>query len=165
MYNQNYSYQELGFNKAPYNKGFNQNQNVGFTPNNGSIGSTRKSSPIGSKTLRDGRSVPVYKHSGAKSGIDKKGGRYTNGWMTNKRVGMVSFFCAPTKNTTAVMSKTGNSWLTCIAVKVQFRDLMKEELHWGLMHEASGKVIIQSLGLVVNPKAPNGGFSGKYGKK
>ncbi len=143
----------------------NKKQGSGFTPagQGGGTQKARKSAPIGTKTV-NGKEVPVYKKSGAKKGITKNGGRYTSGWRARKGFGLTSYFCAPTKNTTEVTSKVGKLWLTSISVKIVNKDMSMSTLAWGLMESSTGKVIIQDLGLVINPNAPNGGVVADIGR-
>lgn len=111
------------------------------------------------------RSNDSYKkHSGAKKTINKKDGSpVTTGWHYGKRFGLTTFLAVTTKNTSVHVSKAGHEWLN-VMVKVS-RDMQKDVLVSGLMHRMTGKVIINEMGIVINPAAPNGGFCGRYGTK
>ena len=49
-------------------------------------------------------------------------------------------------------------------VKVQPK-MAKAFITSGLMDQATGAVTINELGLIMNPKAANGGYCGKFGGK
>ena len=100
------------------------------------------------------------KHSGCKTGITRTDGSpFTQGWNYSRAHGLVSFLAVVTKKTHTVTSKTGRQWLN-VMVKVQ-KKLQKDVLFSGLMDVQTGKVIISDQNIVMNPKAPNGGYCGK----
>lgn len=111
------------------------------------------------------RSTETHKkRSGCQTGRWADGEYWTNGWKASKRFGLVKFSAFTTKKTDSIQSGSGRSWLTNILVKVQ-KEFEKEQLFSGLMDPNTGKVVIKDLGMVMNPKAPNGGYIGRYGTK
>jgi hypothetical protein len=111
------------------------------------------------------------KHSGAVSGVSKKDGLlgskqipFVRGWNYSKAHGLVSFFAAPYGKTSAHKSKTSGKMWENWMVKVSPK-MAKPFIVSGLYDQMSGKVIINELGMVLNPKAPNGGYCGKFGGK
>ena len=100
------------------------------------------------------------KHSGCKTGVSRKDGSpYTQGWNYSRSHGLVSFLAVCTKGTHETTSKTGRKWLN-VMVKVQ-KKFQNDVLFSGLMDVMTGKVIINDQNIVMNPKAPNGGYCGK----
>lgn len=126
-----------------YNNQYRQNQN-NFRSNSGSF------SP-----------APAKKHSGCKGGQDKKGRSYVSGWKYSRRTGLVSFFAAPYKGTSTHKSNNGRVWENWI-VKIQNKSTMQESIAPCLYDRTTGKVIIQKLGFVMNPKGGRGGYVGTY---
>ncbi|WP_131537999.1 hypothetical protein [Pedobacter nototheniae] len=105
---------------------------------------------------------PTKKHSGCKYTPNSKNGTpVTTGWNYSRRNGLVTFLCVTTKNTEVHTSKSGKEWLN-VMVKVS-KKMCKDELVSGLMERHTGKVIVKELGIVLNPKAPNGGYCGQFG--
>lgn len=149
--NQNYSKRNFQNNYSNNNNFFgNQNQRI------------RKTPIIGTDT--QGR--PLYKKSGCVTGFDKNKKVFTRGWKATKTNGLTSFFCSSTKYSKEVVSEaTKTPWLTGISVKVSNRKNFTESLHWGIMNIQNGKVICKELGIVLNPKAPNGGVVAYIGTK
>lgn len=138
------------------NWNFQPMQNGGFSPNyqqNQNMNAAR-----GQAMQQFGR-----KKSGAKSGVTKSGKMYVNGWKVMQGQGIVSVIAGPTKDTDQHTSKTGRIWENwCAKITKPFS---KPELVSCLYDTMTGKVIIGDLGLVLNPKAPNGGYFGKFGGK
>ena len=104
------------------------------------------------------------KHSGCKSGVDKKGRRYVSGWKYTKRAGLVSFFAAPYKGTKQRRSKNDILWENWI-VKFRSNTTMVEDITTCLYNVQSGKVVIQKMGFVMNPKGGKGGYVGTFKNK
>ncbi len=89
---------------------------------------------------------------------------YTQGWKASKGIGIISIFCAPTSKSRVVRSENGVDWITSIACTITNKKLMTKTLSWGLMDKRTGKVIIQDLGIVLNPKGGKGGVVAEIGK-
>lgn len=105
--------------------------------------------------------APAKKHSGCKGGQDKKGRSYVSGWKYSRRTGLVSFFAAPYKNTSTHKSEHGRVWENWIC-KIQNKSTMQESIMPCLYDRTTGKVILQKLGFVMNPKGGRGGYVGTY---
>lgn len=107
---------------------------------------------------------PTKKHTGARFTRNKKDGSpVTTGWNYSKRFGLVTFLCVTTSKSVESESKTGNQYVS-VMVKVS-KPMSPAETTNGLMNVRTGQVTIDSMNLVINPKAPNGGYCGKYGGK
>ncbi|WP_025146178.1 hypothetical protein [Pedobacter jeongneungensis] len=105
---------------------------------------------------------PAKKHSGAKyKATSKNGTPVTTGWNYSRRHGLVTFLCVTTKATSVHTSKAGVEYLN-VMVKIS-KAMSKDELVSGLMERHTGRVFVKELGIVINPKAPNGGYCGKWG--
>lgn len=107
----------------------------------------------------------IVKHSGAKhtkyypktgpnAGIEQ---HLTSGWrLSNKE--LISI-----KATTTSKSKLSDKgWFGSVAVTMTNTKTGANSFHWGTMQESTGKVVIDSMAFVMNPKAKNGGYSGTY---
>lgn len=101
------------------------------------------------------------KHSGCKSGTDKNGKPYVQGWKYDKRNGLRSFYATPYKGTQEVKSKrSGRLWQNWF---VRVRNADGTEVKTSGMYDVStGKVIIDSMGFVMNPRGGRGGYVGPY---
>ena len=105
------------------------------------------------------------KHSGATfshyvpvKGPNKGNNQYvTNGWFLRKG-DLMKLKCITTKQ--SQLSDKG--WMGSIACTLLNQNTGKERFFWGTMHKTTGKVVIDKLAMVLNPKAPNGGYCGTY---
>lgn len=138
----------------------NNNNNLNY--GNSSYGNNYRNNNNYSNKQQSNNNVPK-KHSGAKSGMTKTGKMYVQGWNVSKSNGMVSIIAGPTKNTDTHKSKSGRTWCNWMA-KVTPK-MAVPFLVSCLYDESTGKVIINDLGIVMNPKAPHGGYCGKFGGK
>jgi hypothetical protein len=111
------------------------------------------------------------KRSGSKHGQYKNNGKnfkaefipWVNGWFLRGKQ-LVKVLCTPYKGTTTGTSKqSGKRWETWIA-KIQ-PAVGASYLQSCMYYPDSHKVVIRSMGIVVNPKAPNGGYCGRYFQK
>ncbi|RTY69689.1 hypothetical protein [Flavobacterium sp. LB2P53] len=108
---------------------------------------------------------PIVKHSGAKhtkyfpktgpnAGVEQ---HLTSGWRLSKGE-LISIRCVTTSK-----SKLGDKgWFGSVAVTMTNTKTGANSFHWGTMEEKSGKVVIDSMAMVINPKAKNGGYSGTF---
>lgn len=107
----------------------------------------------------------VVKHSGAKhtkyfpktgpnAGVEQ---HLTSGWRLSKGE-LISIRCVTTSK-----SKLGDKgWFGSVAVTMTNTKTGANSFHWGTMEEKTGKVVIDSMAMVVNPKAKNGGYAGTF---
>jgi hypothetical protein len=104
------------------------------------------------------------KHSGAghKTSVGKGGNPCTWGWNFSKRFGLVKFLCVFTSATKVVDSGRNRTWAN-VMVKIT-KPMSAPQTVSGMMDVHTGMVTIQDLGIVINPKAPNGGYCGKFTK-
>jgi hypothetical protein len=151
-----YNNQYAGYGFSPYQS---DRQNDAFNRDKFRNASKYRNEP-GSNFGRYS-AAPVKKHSGCKGGIDKKGRSYVSGWKYSKRSGLVSLFAAPYKGTSTHKSENGRTWENWI-VKLQNKSTMTETIMPCLFDRSTGKVIIQKLGFVMNPKGGKGGYVGTY---
>lgn len=98
------------------------------------------------------------KHTGSTSGMDKKKRPYVSGWNYSRRHGIVSYFACPFKGSVEVTSKkSGKVWQNWM-VKVK-PEKGAEYITSGMYDKASGKVIMQAEGMVMNPRT---NYCGKF---
>ena len=110
-------------------------------------------------------STKIVKHSGAKhtkyfpktgpnAGVEQ---HLTSGWRLSKGE-LISIRCVTTSK-----SKLGDKgWFGSVAVTMTNTKTGANSFHWGTMEEKTGKVVIDSMAMVVNPKAKNGGYAGTF---
>lgn len=109
---------------------------------------------------------PQRKKSGAKSSayVSKTGQnaglemRITNGWMKKSNGSFVTIKC----NTTSKSEEKESGWAGSISCDVVDKTSGQKTFYWGAMEMKTGKVVISELALVINPKAPNGGYCGSF---
>lgn len=158
-------------NKLQYansNGGSSNNNNSSSNSNTGYQKRTKEYDPktyvkkSGCKTGRYSNKEYANKSTGQIVPSESK--PYTQGWKASKRFGLISFMCVPTSNSKSVTSESGKVWITSIACTVTNKQAMTRQLYWGLMEKTTGKVIIQDLGIVLNPKGGKGGVVAEIGK-
>lgn len=103
------------------------------------------------------------KHSGAKAKSDKNGNPCIVAWNYSRSRGMLSIFIAPYKNTAKHTSKAGKVYYNWIA-KIFNKKTMQTSIIPCLVNEQCDKAVIQEIGFVVNCRASNGGYAGKFTK-
>lgn len=108
---------------------------------------------------------PTVKHSGAKTtkyfpktgpnaGVEQY---LTTGWRLAKG-DLISIRCV----TTSKSKLSDKGWFGSVAVTMTNTKTGVQAFHWGTMHQSTGKVVIDSVAMVLNPKAKNGGYAGTY---
>lgn len=109
------------------------------------------------KKARSGAKEVTYKN--------KNGDQLTgiSAWnATNKNRGLVKVFISPTKDSDEIHeSKTGNQYVRMMC-KLFWVNSGIEKIESVLMNVNTKRVIIESLGWVVNPKAKNGGYCARF---
>lgn len=120
---------------------------------------SRRNDYYNARTSYERRDTP--KHSGAEKGtyVVKDTGEqkpYIRGWNFSRRHGMLSFLCVPTKDIKTA-SPNSEKWVC----KVQYEKQRPQHVT-AFYHPNSGKVTIPDLQMVLNPKAPNGGYCGRF---
>lgn len=106
------------------------------------------------------------KKSGAKSGSSRTREGEIKLWVSGWKGAGASFMtciCGPYGKTETTDSKTGRKWQNWIA-KFQPKNAAPF-IQPCLYDMMTGKVVIGSMGLVINPKAANGGYFGTYVRK
>ncbi|SJZ94765.1 hypothetical protein, partial [Sediminibacterium ginsengisoli] len=105
---------------------------------------------------------PKRKRSGCTSGVSGDSRKpWVRGWKASRQ-GFVTIICGPNKGTNVHESRTGRNWENWTAT-VQV-GMAAPYLVSCLYDQSTGKVSIEKLGLVLNPKAPNGGYCGRFGQ-
>lgn len=102
------------------------------------------------------RSKSWYPTQGENKGVEM---HMTYGWMMSKE-GLISVRCTTTSKT--VFGDKG--WGGSVACTLTNPKTGASYFHWGTMELKTGKVVVDKLALVLNPKAPNGGYCGTYNR-
>lgn len=105
------------------------------------------------------------KHSGAKhttytpeSGNNKGQKQYlTTGWRLNGRE-LISIRAVTTQKS----KESQKGWFGSVAVTFTNTKTGEHNFYWGMMEKRTGKVVVQEMSFVMNPKAKNGGYSGTF---
>lgn len=108
----------------------------------------------------------IVKHSGAKltryfpkTGANAGVEQYlVTGWRLSRNKELISVRCVTTSK--SKLSEKG--WYGSVACTFTNTVTGETNFHWGTMHKATGKVVIDKLAVVLNPKAKNGGYCGTY---
>lgn len=112
-----------------------------------------------------GQKREVKKHSGAKlhrytpekgvnAGVEQ---HFVTGWRLSKGE-LISIKCV----TTSKSNLSDKGWFGSVACTFTNTKTGVTSFHWGTMEKKTGKTVIQSMAMVVNPKAKNGGYAGTY---
>jgi hypothetical protein len=107
----------------------------------------------------------TVKHSGAKmtkytpkTGPNKNLEQtLTTGWRLSNGE-LIAIKCVTTNK--SKISEKG--WFGSVACTFTNTKTGVVAFHYGTMHASSGKVVIDSMAFVINPKAKNGGYAGTY---
>lgn len=114
------------------------------------------------------KSRDYKKHSGAKVGVNQKGSRkgekHITFWNYSKQRGLITGIGTSYSGTKTHESKSGRKWQNWMVV-LQNKRTFQEWKTSGLYDLTTGKLIINSMGWVVNPKAPRGGYAGTFTNK
>ncbi len=105
------------------------------------------------------------KHSGAKltryfpkNGVNAGVEQYlVTGWRLVDRQ-LISIRCV----TTSKSKLSDKGWFGSVAVTLTNTKTGVQAFHWGTMQKTTGKVVINDLAMVINPKAKNGGYAGTF---
>lgn len=114
-------------------------------------------------TDSNGKKVP--KKSGAShstyvptKGANKGNNQYiTNAWCIIKG-DLYNFSCVTTKESR--LKKSG--WFGNVRIEMLNKVTAEKKTLWSSMEKKTGKVLIDELSFVLNPKAPNGGYCGTF---
>jgi hypothetical protein len=152
------SYQNRNYNNNNYsrNTGGNYGNSGGYSGNSGSYSRSY------------GGNAPVKKKSGSKAGTafsrsTGEGKPWVSGW---KKVngGIISIICGPYHKTDTYESKMGRKSQTWLA-NIQPPNGAQAYRLPCMYYMDTGRVVIDGLGFVINPKAANGGYCGTFKKK
>lgn len=107
----------------------------------------------------------IVKHSGAKTtkyfpktgpnaGVEQY---LTSGWKLADGA-LISIRCV----TTSKSKLSDKGWLGSIACSMTNTKTGVSAFHWGTMQASTGKVVINDVAMVLNPRAKNGGYAGTF---
>lgn len=144
-----------------YNNSYNSN-NGGNNRNGNSFNGG------GYNNNNGGGNQPAKKHSGCKlyKWVPKDGPNKgktmfgTLGWKYRKGQGLTKYKA----NMTSKSAVGDNGWCGSVAVEL-ISATGQKSFYWGTMHVATGKVVINDLGEVMNPKGGKGGYVGSFSSK
>ncbi|MGO4770412.1 hypothetical protein ACEN2I_02025 [Flavobacterium sp. W22_SRS_FK3] len=129
-----------------YNQGYN-NQNQGYSNNNNNQ-NKQKVKHSGAKH------TTYFPDSGPNKGVEQ---HLTTGWrLSNKE--LISIKAV----TTSKSNLSDKGWFGSIAVTFTNTKTGVQQFHWGTMQKSTGKVVVDSMAIVINPKAKNGGYAGTF---
>jgi hypothetical protein len=107
------------------------------------------------------QSKEYKKHSGAKYTLyqNKEGVQQylTTGWRLNNKQ-LLSYKAVTTKK--SILSEKG--WFGSVWLTITNKITGEVNSAWGTMEKSSGKVVVDDLALVMNPRAKNGGYCGTF---
>lgn len=111
------------------------------------------------------RSKGKSKHSGAKfTQYQNSEGTQrflTTGWRLNRSKELISIKAV----TTDKSEESEKGWFGSVAVTFTNTITGESNFHWGTMERKTGKVVVDKLAVVINPRAKNGGYAGTYIQK
>lgn len=104
---------------------------------------------------KSGASTGIYyPKKGANKGVEQ---HYTLGWMVRNNE-LINIKCVTTKDT----KLTDKGWYGSVFCELINKTTGYKTTYYGTMQKSTGKVVINDLSLVINPKAPNGGYCGTF---
>lgn len=99
---------------------------------------------------------PQKKRSGAKSGTGKNGKPYIQGWKATRN-GMIKIIAGPTSK--GMVSEQCEQWVCKVTVGYGAPQTMT-----AFYNVNTKRLIIPDMNFVLNPNAPNGGYTGPFYK-
>lgn len=121
---------------------------------NGSKSNSGSYSKGGTKATKK-RSGAKFTRYANRDGVERF---LTSGWRLIKGKDFITIKCVTTDK--SVESEKG--WLGSIACSIVNKDTGVKSFHWGTMEKKTGKVVINDLSMVINPRAKNGGYAGTF---
>jgi len=112
------------------------------------------------------KSNETVKHSGAKltkyfpktganAGVEQF---LTTGWRLTRNKELIAVKCV----TTSKSKLSDKGWYGSVACTFTNTVTGVVAFHWGTMEKSTGKVVVDSMAIVVNPKGGKGGYCGTY---
>ena len=137
-----------GYNNNNNYRG-NGNYNNGYRNNGNQNNSNRQ------KSKRSGaKHTKYFPESGPNKGQEQY---LTTGWKVSK--GELTSIKAVTTSKSNLSEK---GWFGSVAVTFTNTKNGQTAFHWGTMQKSTGKVVVDSMAFVINPKARNGGYAGTF---
>lgn len=128
---------------AQGNKGYNSN-NQNYNNNNNK-----------QKVKHSGAKARTYTPvSGPNQGVEQ---HLTTGWRLSKGE-LIAIKCV----TTAKSNLSDKGWFGSVACTFTNTKTGVQSFHWGTMQKNGGKVVIDGMAFVINPRAKNGGYAGTF---
>lgn len=122
---------------------------------------------------KSGQRSNNYQRSKSSKGGKKSGAKFTRyingkgqemylttGWKLSKN-GLISIKATTTKDS----KESDKGWFGSVAVTFVNVQTGESNFHWGTMEKKTGKVVIDRMAMVINPRAKNGGYAGTYIQK
>ncbi|NWL02386.1 hypothetical protein DM790_16310 [Flavobacterium collinsii] len=107
------------------------------------------------KVKHSGAKATTYTpNSGPNKGVEQ---HLTTGWRLSKGE-LIAIKCVTT--TKSNLSEKG--WFGSVACTFTNTKTGVQSFHWGTMQKNGGKVVIDSMAFVINPRAKNGGYAGTF---
>lgn len=127
------------------NNNYNSN-NQGYNNNNNSNKQAVKHSGA--------KHTTYFPQTGNNAGVEQ---HLTTGWRLANRE-LISVKAV----TTSKSSLSEKGWFGSVAVTFTNTKTGVQQFHWGTMQKSTGKVVVDSMAFVMNPKAKNGGYAGTF---
>lgn len=127
-----------------YNKGYDNN-NQGYNNNNQNK----------QKVKHSGAKATTYTPvSGPNQGVEQ---HLTTGWRLSQGE-LIAIKCV----TTSKSNLSEKGWFGSVACTFTNTKTGVQSFHWGTMQKNGGKVVIDGMAFVINPRAKNGGYAGTF---
>jgi len=133
-------WKNIAKNGGNFQNNFGQNKSNGGNSNNNQ-----------NKKKRSGAKLTRYVNG---NGEEKF---LTSAWRKT-RYGFIKIKAVTTKDS----KESDKGWFGSVAVTFTNLDTGVDQFHWGTMEKKTGKVVIDKLSMVLNPRAKNGGYAGSY---
>lgn len=139
---------------------YSNNKNAGYYPqakNYGGYNKQMQYSPMKQEFRKHSgaKLTRYFPKTGANAGVEQY---LVTGWRLSRNKELISVRCVTTSK--SKLSEKG--WYGSVACTFTNTVTGETNFHWGTMHKATGKVVIDKLAVVLNPKAKNGGYCGTY---
>lgn len=126
---------------------------------------SKKSYSSNNQNYNNNNNQQKVKHSGAKnttytplSGPNKGVEQHlTTGWRLSKGE-LIAIKCV----TTSKSNLSDKGWFGSVACTFTNTKTGVQSFHWGTMQKNGGKVVIDGMAFVINPRAKNGGYAGTF---
>ncbi|MGX9985475.1 hypothetical protein [Soonwooa purpurea] len=115
-------------------------------------GGTNYKKSSGKKSKKSGAKFTRYVN---KDGVEMY---LTTGWRLNRSRELISIKATITKDS----KESDKGWFGSVAVVFTNTITGQTNFHWGTMEKKTGKVVVNDMAFVMNPRAKNGGYAGTF---